>query len=377
MHPPRLLLFFLLLLLLLLLDGLAAAEGSRPGAGQLPSSEKRCAPSSSPLPAYMVNLSRSGPPQADVVRSLRPQSVHQVGQRWSVVFNLSACQPAELELAELRLHLPSSEENSVFSGGPVWVDLYHQQVITCPSGLSSPHPIHVGSFAVPPSLPSSWRVLEVTEQLIRWAMNSSLSEEAIQKMLCYRHPHTKHLPMQVANHCESVDRTAFLVLFSRLPKEEKELNSSTLLQTAKSSKFFTLGTSKDIPFRGTKRHRRHKKRNGLSHMSLKELATKTLCHRVDFYVDFEEIGWGSWIIYPKRYNAFRCDGKCPVPLEEKFLPTNYAYMQSVLKYYHPERVPAACCIPVSLSPLSLLYYEDGKVSLGHHEDMIVEECGCR
>uniref|UniRef100_A0A6J0SV78 Nodal n=1 Tax=Pogona vitticeps TaxID=103695 RepID=A0A6J0SV78_9SAUR len=375
MQPLRWLLF-----LFLLLEGVAAEEGRRGAAAAKPPprlGEKRCAPSS-PLPAHMVNLLRRALPQADVIRSLRPHSVRQVGQRWSIIFNLSICQQEELQLAELRLQLPGSEEKSVFSSAPVWVDLYHQQEIACPSNHNCSHIIHIGSFGAPASLPSSWIVLEVTEPLLKWAINSSLAEEAVQRTLWHEHQHTEHFPRQVANQCGSPDRKAFLVLFFRLSKEEKKLNSSALLQTVKGSKFFMQGTPKyTMPLWRRKRHRRQKKFQGLSSLSLKEPKIENLCHRVDFYVDFEEIGWGSWIIYPKRYNAFRCDGKCPVPLEEKFLPTNNAYMQSVLKYYHPEKVPAACCIPVRLSPLSLLYYEEGRVSLGHHEDMIVEECGCR
>lgn len=50
--------------------------------------------------------------------------------------------------------------------------------------------------------------------------------------------------------------------------------------------------------------------------------------------------------------------------------------QSLLKYYHPNRVPAACCAPTKMSPLSMLYYENEELILRHHEDMVVEECGC-
>lgn len=44
-------------------------------------------------------------------------------------------------------------------------------------------------------------------------------------------------------------------------------------------------------------------------------------------VDFEQTGWGSWIVYPKKYNAYRCEGQCPSPVDETFKPTNHAYIQ--------------------------------------------------
>lgn len=51
--------------------------------------------------------------------------------------------------------------------------------------------------------------------------------------------------------------------------------------------------------------------------------------------------------------------------------------QSLLKHYHPDRVASPCCAPIKMSPLSMLYYENGEMLLRHHEDMIVDECGCQ
>ena len=58
-----------------------------------------------------------------------------------------------------------------------------------------------------------------------------------------------------------------------------------------------------------------------------EPVQRPLCRKVDMWVDFEHIGWDEWIVHPKRYNAFRCEGECPSPLDESFSPTNHAYMQ--------------------------------------------------
>ncbi|XP_042315403.1 nodal homolog [Sceloporus undulatus] len=361
MQPP--LLFFLLLLLLLS----QAVEGW-PCAAQ----------AAAPLPAYMLSLYRSPLPPADLVRSLQPLSIHQVGQKWSIIFNLSLSQEEELQLAELRLHLPRSGRNTAFNNTPVSVDLYHQQEIICPSGQNCLHIKYIGSFGAFPSAHSNWVVLEVTDQLLKWYTNSSSAKDPSQEFLNQIQQLTKNIPKQVTSTCGSVDRRAILVLFLRLSKEEKKQSSSSLLQTVKSSKFFLQGIPKEtVPVWNTKRHRRHKSPQDSSLLSLEKLEFKHLCRRVDLLISFEKIGWNSWVIYPKQYNAFRCEGTCPVPLNDDFQPSNNAYMQSVLKYHYPERVPAACCIPVRLSPLSLLYYEEGRVSIGHHEDMIVEECGCR
>ncbi|XP_053168995.1 nodal homolog isoform X3 [Hemicordylus capensis] len=369
MHPRHV--SPLLLFLLVTGAGLAGDAGGSTAAWRAPrpgsssNRERRCSPSPA-LPAYMVSLYRGALFREDVIRSLRPQSVHQVGQEWSIIFDFSTSQQEELHLAELRLYLSRPGRKTPVHD-PVSVNLFHQQEATCQKGYSCPHIVHVGSFAVSPSFPSKWIALEVTDELSMWFTNSSSADKSFQKVLTQTKWHTKNLLKRVTSHCRSIDRKAFLVLFSSFSKGKKDLSSSSLLQTVKGSKYFIQGTPKDvIPLWGTKRHRRHE-----------ELEFRHLCQRVDFYVDFDEIGWGSWIVHPKQYNAFRCEGKCPVPLEEAFQPTNHAYMQSLLKHYHPEQVPAACCIPVRLSPLSLLYYEGGRVNIGHHEDMVVEECGCR
>uniref|UniRef100_A0A3Q1GNQ5 Nodal homolog 2-A-like n=1 Tax=Acanthochromis polyacanthus TaxID=80966 RepID=A0A3Q1GNQ5_9TELE len=101
-----------------------------------------------------------------------------------------------------------------------------------------------------------------------------------------------------------------------------------------------------------------------------------LCRRTDMWVNFEKFGWADYIVFPKRYNAYQCQGSCPTPVNETFGPTNHAYMQSLLHHHHPDKVPCLSCVPTRLSPLSMLYYENGKMVMKHHEDMVVEECGC-
>lgn len=101
------------------------------------------------------------------------------------------------------------------------------------------------------------------------------------------------------------------------------------------------------------------------------------CKMLGFKVDFDIIGWGPWIIHPKTYNARVCYGQCPSPISSEYSPTNHAMLQSLMRLKRPLSGPEPCCVPTKLRPLSMLYFEYDDIVVRHHQDMIVDECGCR
>ncbi|XP_077187746.1 ceramide synthase 1 isoform X2 [Paroedura picta] len=103
-----------------------------------------------------------------------------------------------------------------------------------------------------------------------------------------------------------------------------------------------------------------------------------ICKPRRLYVSFGDIGWENWIIAPQGYLANYCLGECPFPLTEELNSTNHAILQTMVHSLDPEGTPQPCCVPVRLSPISILYYDnDDNVVLRHYEDMVVDECGCR
>nr|ACB42423.1 TGFbeta family member nodal [Lottia gigantea] len=101
------------------------------------------------------------------------------------------------------------------------------------------------------------------------------------------------------------------------------------------------------------------------------------CQLHDFEVDFNSIGWGQWIIHPKKFNARFCYGECASPIDVKYKPTNHAMLQTLMRSKRKNSAPPACCVPTKLNPLSMLYYEFDEIVVRHHEEMIASECGCR
>ncbi|XP_076368252.1 bone morphogenetic protein 3-like [Tachypleus tridentatus] len=104
-----------------------------------------------------------------------------------------------------------------------------------------------------------------------------------------------------------------------------------------------------------------------------------LCQRRKLTVNFADIGWSRWIIAPTSLETNYCVGLCPFPLTKEFRPSNHALIQSIVNAIglNPD-VPAPCCVPDSLSSVTLLYFdEDENVILKNYPNMSVQNCACR
>uniref|UniRef100_A0A8C3FET5 TGF-beta family profile domain-containing protein n=1 Tax=Chrysemys picta bellii TaxID=8478 RepID=A0A8C3FET5_CHRPI len=293
------------------------------------------------------------------------------GDHWTLSFDMTSISGShEVRLAELRVRLPSFPQ---FQN--VTVDIYHSHERKHQGNQTRVDRLFLGTFTSSPAIShSSWRVFNITSLLQSWLHQGVASGNG------------KHADAQSSQGQEREERTgsdsnvtgSMGVQNSNKPSAEPS-RASTLIRTVETSKHVMIdNTAKEL---GNRRHRRNKQER--QRIKMADLSTpglgeegRSLCRRVDMIVNFEQTGWGSWIVYPKKYNAYRCEGECPAPVDETFKPTNHAYIQSLLKLYQPNRVPCPACAPVKMSPLSMLYYEKGEVVLRHHEDMIIEECGC-
>uniref|UniRef100_A0A673YYL6 TGF-beta family profile domain-containing protein n=1 Tax=Salmo trutta TaxID=8032 RepID=A0A673YYL6_SALTR len=159
-----------------------------------------------------------------------------------------------------------------------------------------------------------------------------------------------------------------MVVFS---KHQTKNRAPTLIRTADRER---AGAGPAVSVEGGKGARR-RKRHGLHQragaagvapgVAHTEKRKGPLCKKVDMWVDFDQIAWSEWILYTKRYNAYRCEGSCPTPVNETFTPTNHAYMQVRLPTLHYHSSPLR---PVPVPVLEVL--------MQHFEGMVVDECGC-
>uniref|UniRef100_A0A8C3UZK6 TGF-beta family profile domain-containing protein n=1 Tax=Catharus ustulatus TaxID=91951 RepID=A0A8C3UZK6_CATUS len=272
----------------------------------------------------------------------------QNGSHWALSFDMSSLSSSqEVSLAQLRVRLPGLSRAHNVS-----LDIYHSQRSRCRGDATCAHQLFLGTVAgSPAATQASWKVFEVTNLMRSWLHQAVVPGGSVA-------PATPGhgdpaLPQDAA------DRVLLLV-FSK----DKSPGEHSLIRTAETSKYIMRDSGSQGA--GPRRHE----------AVPREQQGRALCRRVDMVVDFEQTGWGSWIVYPKKYNAYRCEGLCPSPVDESFKPTNHAYIQSLLRLYKPNLVPCPACSPVKMSPLSMLYYEKGEIVIRHHEDMIIEECGC-
>lgn len=270
---------------------------------------------------------------------------HQVGERWTVTVDMSSISTSDLvQLAELRIRLPafSASKRAI-------VDLYHSRKQSCDPDSTSCQDEHLflGSFGTSPSsTKSAWKIFNVTALLKYWLYQG----DGVSSQEASGEPETdegsgagdegeisgkslfKNLGRsQRKIHHPTTNRVMMVIFFKHnLPQEGHAAYS--LIHTVENSKYVTMDrVSSDS------QSRRHK-RNRMERVMLAggaaptvapaaEAVQRPLCRKVDMWVDFDHIGWDEWIVHPKRFNAYRCEGECPTPLDDSFHPTNHAYMQ--------------------------------------------------
>ncbi|XP_056144881.1 protein DVR-1 [Lampris incognitus] len=120
---------------------------------------------------------------------------------------------------------------------------------------------------------------------------------------------------------------------------------------------------------------RSRRRRSAIHLPV---SPSNVCKLRRLYIDFKDVEWQDWIIAPQGYQANYCHGECPFPLSESLNGTNHAILQTLVHSLDPHGTPQPCCVPIRLSPISMLYYDNNdNVVLRHYQDMVVDECGCR
>ncbi|XP_053575402.1 nodal homolog 2-A-like [Bombina bombina] len=314
--------------------------------------------------------------ESDAVLSLIAKDYSSVDNHWALSFDMSSISNSiDLKLAELRINLPTFEKYKA-----VKVDIYHTK--------DGEEKIFLGTFITNPSTTmSAWKVFNLTKMITFYLHEEKFySHEYIKaEGMPETFQHIYREKEENREHNVDLNHNSFftgerviLVVFAKDRQSDNVSDSSNLIKMVESSKY--VSAQKLTTMHGIRRHRRNRHEqqnimvNNIQHKRVED--GKPLCQKVDMIVDFEKIGWDDQIIHPKTFNAYRCEGACPIPVNEAFKPTNHAFIKSLLKLYGNDEVECPSCVPVKMRPMSILHNEGGEAVIRHHEDMIVEECGC-
>uniref|UniRef100_A0A8C8RLT9 Growth differentiation factor 2 n=1 Tax=Pelusios castaneus TaxID=367368 RepID=A0A8C8RLT9_9SAUR len=345
-------------------------------------------------PQFMIDLynryatDKSSIPASNIVRSFSTEDVVTLAapeenpfQKHILLFNVSIPRHEEVTRAELRIHTSCNRDVGSLSrleGSMVIYDVLDGDLWESSEGTNS--------FLVSQDIQEcGWEMFEVSSAVKRWVRadksktknklevvveSKTLGDFACGKLGISITPNTKNLPLLIvfSNDRSNGTKETRVELREMIVHEQE----SVLKKLAKNS---TLpeeeeeAEEKSLSVPGLHQpSSRNKRSTGTNH-----------CRRTSLRVNFKDIGWDSWIIAPKDYDAFECKGGCFFPLTDNVTPTKHAIIQTLVHLKNPKKAAKACCVPTKLDSISILYNDDKGVPTlkYHYEGMKVAECGCR
>ena len=104
---------------------------------------------------------------------------------------------------------------------------------------------------------------------------------------------------------------------------------------------------------------------------------KMCSRRKSLYINFHKLGMTN-IIAPRGYEAYYCDGTCPIYSSELYDLSLYSFLRNRQRLESGMKIPAASCVPTQLQSQNILYFNaNGNIIISSFPGMIVLSCGCR
>uniref|UniRef100_A0A3P9LZC9 Growth differentiation factor 2 n=1 Tax=Oryzias latipes TaxID=8090 RepID=A0A3P9LZC9_ORYLA len=328
-------------------------------------------------PQFMVELynkyasDRMAAPQSDVIRSFTVQEIpvseaNSSRSKHRLQFSVSIPGHEKITTAELQLlFLPDGRSKVASQSSKATVKVYQAA-----DSSSSRAQLLLGKETV--DRRSTWVTFDVTTAVQRWVRSgrgATAFDVVVERRGCGASPSAAsclNMSLSVGD-----NTSAALIVFTddlgnRRRKKSEELREMILHEEE------TLLHSGATWYRGSQVP------NAQAPRRLKRKAERQYCSRSSLKVNFKDIGWDSWIVAPPEYDAFECRGLCYYPLTDESTPSKHALIQTLMNIRDPRRASMACCVPIKLDPITVMYQENGRLTIRYlYEEMKVAECGCR
>lgn len=190
-----------------------------------------------------------------------------------------------------------------------------------------------------------------------------------------------HLNSQLLSHLfESDDKTLTIgVQVEMVPKDNNGGRSVGNTRRSKLKKLYALRNSQNEELRVSKARlhmttaKKDLRKSRIKRQNQEGLTCPDdLCCRHSIYVDFAEIGWSDWVLYPAGYTAYYCKGGCP---DRYRVASSFTSIKSILHEMFPSEVPDPVCAPTGYDPLDFIIF-DGEIKEMAYPGMIVTGCRC-
>ncbi|KAM5171823.1 nodal homolog [Mantella aurantiaca] len=235
---------------------------------------------------------------------------------WSVTFDLTPIsKDDDLKLVEIRVLLPPNN-----TATNITMKIFHTE-----NGQGD---VFLGSITktMPASHHSAWKSFNVTNLMAQYFQWNNMFNEtdihAIESHSASR-THSDYPEKKMKNHVplqRTATNQAIIVFFSK-DKPFSKPGSPVLIKKL----------SENSPkMAGILRRRNRNNRQMIiptNTYSMPRQEQRPLCRKVHMIVDFKELGWENWVVHPKKYNAYRCEGSCHIPLKDPVKTTNYDYIK--------------------------------------------------
>ncbi|KAG9346122.1 hypothetical protein JZ751_007940 [Albula glossodonta] len=333
-------------------------------------------------PQFMIELynryasDKSSMPRSDVVRSFLLQDVihtekNDVSSKHRLLFNVSIPDHEEVTTAELRLFTLLNERSKVIGDVVATIKIYAVEygregpVLRFLNGEDM-----VGTHR-------SWESFDVTNTVQGWVRSGRGANELevhVERRGCRA---IRGGGLDISLSLKGNSSAALIVFSDDLGSRKKEAMTELRDMIAHEEESVFSGT--DILPDGD-----DVLANTVAsipenvHLRRRRQARSDYCRKTSLRVSFKDIGWDKWIVAPAEYDAFECRGVCYFPLTDDLTPSKHAMIQTLVNLNNPKKANMACCVPTKLDPITVLYQENGIVTVRHlYEEMKVAECGCR